>query len=395
MGELTDDYVSWMRQQRRVARQTPDQQAMTHAGDRPAEPFRPEPMVRAPVRFMGERYEIPGTSIPERNAEASEGLSQIGLPQGPGDLALGAVLGPLGRPLGALTKAGVAGAGLSLDPERAEAMFAGLRARRPPMGALKQAEVMRQGREPPAYIHDDTGIHYGVDGNPRWELDDSRATRLFLPKENAAPRALQDVWDHPELWAQYPDIGRDIGVEVRRLNGPNAAFYPQDQILAISPMAPNPRRAIAHETQHAIQDVEGWAPGASQDSLGSYLAEPVRQRMLQLEGAGRLTPDERKELLVLSQEYRRRMSDPDHQFRLYRNSAGEVEARNAEERLNWDDWERAKTPPWSSADTEASRQIVHPTPRDMMQMFYQWRHRGMPTAERDRLIQYARDLESR
>ncbi|MEY2654402.1 MAG: hypothetical protein RLZZ524_1430 [Pseudomonadota bacterium] len=394
---LDADYAAWRRQQARISRQSPDQQAMTHAGARPAPT--PERRVPAPFRFMGERYELP-VSLPESNAPQAESLSQMALPQGPGDLALAAVAGPMGRPLGALGRAALGGAGLSMDPERAEAMFMGLKARRPPMGALKQAEIMHQKGAPRPYIWEDERVYYGPDGHPRWELDDSRMAldpnALRLPRENARPRPLQDVLDHPELYEQYPHLGSDVSVEVRRLGGSQAEWNPEDKIISLSPMVNKPVSAISHEVQHAIQDFEGWNGGAAPVSMSQWLHMPHLTRMKELEispGTPRpdLSPEAAREYRMLSREWRSGTEDA-RAFRDYERSAGETESRNTEARLTWDDWERGQTPPWSSASVAEPRQILHPRLSTMQKQYNDWYRNGIPQEERDRLIEYARSI---
>lgn len=354
-----------------------------------------------PFRFMGERYEIPGSSIPKSNTEASESLSQFVLPQGPGDLALAAAAGPLGRPLGALGRVALGGAGLSMDPERAEATFLGFnRARRAPVGALKQADAMRAKGAPDAWVHQDTGIHYGPDGQPRWELDDSRVMRdpsaLRLPPEGRPARPLQDVYNDPDLWMQYPEIGRDVGVEVRRTGGAQAAWNNDDKIIAISPMANKPGSSLLHEIQHAIQDAEGFNGGTSPTAMSAWLHAGHLQRMRELEGPNYvrrpdLTREELQEYDRLRREYRRGMDDH-RAFRDYERSAGETESRNTQTRMMWDEWERSRTPPWSSADVEVPRQILHPPIGIMHGDFRMISQGGLPATQRDRLIEYARSI---
>lgn len=394
---LDADYAAWRRQQARISRQSPDQQAMTHAGARPAPT--PEKRVPAPFRFMGERYELP-VSLPESNAPQAESLSQMALPQGPGDLALAAVAGPMGRPLGALARSAIGGAGLSMDPERADAMFMGLKARRPPTGALKQAEIMRQKGAPPGWIWEDERVYYGPDGNPRWELDDSRMatdpSALHLPKENRPARPLQDVYDDPDLWAQYPEIGREVGVDVRRLNGPEAVWDADAKLISLSPMNNKPVSSLAHEIQHAIQTHEGWNGGTSPRTMSAWLHTGHLQRMKELEGKDflprpDLTPAEQREYMTLSSQYRRGMEES-RAFRDYQRSAGETEARNTQARLSWDGWDRGQTPPWSSADIAESRQILHPPLSVMKDQFHTLPRGGLPVADRDRLIEYARSI---
>lgn len=400
---LDADYAAWRRQQARISRQTPDQQAMTHAGARP--PPRPEERVPQPFRFMGERYEIPGTSIPKSNTESAENLSQFVLPQGPGDLALAAVAGPVARPLGALTRAAIGGAGLSMDPERADAMFLGFtKAKAPPRAALSEASRWL-GRAPESRVWEDTGVMVGRDGRPRWEIDDSNA-RLRMPAEGGVER-LDRVWEHPELFRQYPRLS-SIKVGVEDPGDPRIAGYydPANRKIVVSPYGGDARGTVAHEVQHAVQDMEGHTSGGLPDLLTTYATLPMRQRRLALydkyqsKGLGGMTAGEIDELKTL-QEQLKALEHPDAQKVFYDRSFGEVEARNTEARLGLDDHYRRQTYPGLTMDVAMSETYAHPSIRDMNKAVERYNvgvrrlSPSMPDPARDRLITYARELETR
>ncbi len=404
---LDADYAAWRRQNARIQRQTPDRQAMTHASPRPA-PV-PEERVPVPFRFMGERYELPVGRIPESNAPAAEGLSSMALPQGPGDLALGFAAGPMGV-IGkgfvkGLARGAVGGTGLSMDPERADAMFLGFnKAKAPPRGALNEF-TRGYGRAPESRLWEDTGVMVGRDGKPRWEIDDS-AARLRMPAEGGVER-LDRVWEHPELFRQYPRLS-SIKVGVEDPGDPRIAGYydPAQRKIVISPYGGDARATVAHEVQHAVQDMEGHTSGGLPDLLTTYATLPMRQRRLALyekyqnQGLGGMTAGEIDELKTLQVQLEA-LKDPLAQKVFYDRSFGEVEARNTEARLGLDDYYRRQTYPGLTMDVAMSETYAHPSIKDMTKAVerYNVGVRGlapsMPNPERDRLLSYARELENR
>ncbi|MEY4932064.1 MAG: hypothetical protein RLZZ403_384 [Pseudomonadota bacterium] len=403
---LDADYAAWRRQQARISRQSPDQQAMTHAGARPAPT--PERRVPAPFRFMGERYELP-VSLPESNAPQAESLSQMALPQGPGDLALAAAVGPMAKlgsgAMSVIGRAIVGGAGLSMDPDSADAMFLGFnKAKAPPRGALGDFQ-RGYGRVPESRLWEDTGVMVGRDGKPRWEIDDSTA-RLNLPAQGNSVR-LDRAWEHPELFRQYPRLS-GMRVAVEDTGDPRIAGYynPQERKIVVSPYGGDARGTIAHEVQHAVQDAEGHTSGGLPDLLTTYATLPMRQRRVALydkyqrTGLGGMTAGEIDELKTL-QDQLKALEHPTAQRVFYDRSFGEAEARNTEARLGLDDYYRRLTPPTSTMDVAMSETYAHPSIKDMNRAVERYNGSvralspSMPNPERDRLINYARELGDR
>jgi hypothetical protein len=180
------------------------------------------------------------------------------------------------------------------------------------------------------------------------------------------------------------------------MNGSQAGWNTDDKIIGISPMANSPMSSLLHEIQHAIQDAEGFNPGASPRTISAWLHAGHLQRMKELEGSNYLprpdlTPAELREYRSLSSQYRSGMEDS-RAFRDYQRSVGETESRNTEDRMSWDDWERGKTPPWSSATVAEPRQILHPPMSVMKSDFNAISNGGLPMSQRDRLIEYARSI---
>ena len=144
---------------------------------------------------------------------------------------------------------------------------------------------------------------------------------------------------------------------------------------------------VMHESQHGIQELEGFASGGSlSDGFGKELRKKriaankvieetgeqmkrniqIRDR-LEAEGASkeRLKPYEDEYKQLISQ---RMKVIPDAQIsnidiaeadnRGYRRLAGEAEARNVQTRLDYDMDKRIANPPWSTLDVPESELIV-------------------------------------
>lgn len=214
---------------------------------------------------------------------------------------------------------------------------------------------------------------------------------------------LEDVVDAPELFRAYPQL-KELKVEFGRLSGNARGYYaPGSKTIRL------PRRAdilqnatrstLAHEIQHAIQDIEGFASGASpelmmpkdlviwrdMERLRIYRQSESWQQYVRLrdeifdseDPSARLAElgqleqnsdvqEVLKELNRLREKwgYDENISralnsddwlpggevgttlneaDPDFQLRQYYRVAGEVEARNVQDRLDMTDEQRRQT----------------------------------------------------
>ena len=200
--------------------------------------------------------------------------------------------------------------------------FAGEKAKTANRSLLKQAEQMAEQGASKEEILQKTGWFTGLDGQWRYELDDSKmqiaADRMKekydawleedirrwqkddpnLSREEATaaiqqaeqmPLTLGEMLDYPELFAAYPEL-QDVNVWMMDEDSENSAEYNPDSntILLYRDGIRNAKRSLIHEIQHIIQGIEGFAPGAPQGATGDA----------------------------------------------YRNNAGEIEARTAADRRN-------------------------------------------------------------
>lgn len=128
---------------------------------------------------------------------------------------------------------------------------------------------------PTGTTRDKTGWFRGVDGKWRYEISDR--TMMFKPghtplelKENQVYR-LGDVIEHPELFAQYPDM-KDINFKVTDAEGAGGYWDWRNNLIVVSNQTPKHATyyldTLVHEIQHAVQTWEGFANGASAE--GDY-----------------------------------------------------------------------------------------------------------------------------
>lgn len=173
---------------------------------------------------------------------------------------------------------------------------------------------------------------------------------------------LDDVLVHPELFEAYPEL-RNIKIKIADLGNPRlyGSFNSVDNLLSINSKAAGMtnkemRSTIAHEVQHAVQGLEGFARGANEGIWGLQRQwkkddwKPMRNS---------LSPDLQREFdqwrsaynqsntqamadieeRVTDADFRRVIGayqlahDPRTNFQLYQDTAGEREARDTQARL--------------------------------------------------------------
>jgi hypothetical protein len=412
------DIEAYEKRRDKVARQPADIQSMTHIGDKPRRPVQVDTGYFGKVGAGDAPYDVAGPAsgalstlyglktLPLYMTPAAPAAAASDFAEGfaSGD-PLQAGLGALGTPGRAAKAVGVAGA--AMMPSDANAMLLGFgKARFAPMGRLKAAEDALGRQRYRGHVWEDEGVYVGKDGKPRWEIDDSNA-RMRIMRQGDVTN-LDRAWDHPELFRQYPDLKKvEVGVEDME-PGWGGYFDPRKNRIVISPYANSPLGVIGHETQHAIQGLEGFAPGGEGQLISAYSQLPWRDQQLMLwdkyqqVGAAGMTAKEIDALKAIQDRlaaFKDPKIGPAIAHDLYRRSAGEVEARNVETRLGWDDELRRKTPPWQSADMPEAEQYVHPPVDEMAQRVRDMNARVRAivpqTDDRARLIAYARELGAR
>lgn len=200
---------------------------------------------------------------------------------------------------------------------------------------------------------------------------------------NALP--LDHVLSHPLLFAAYPGL-RAIMVTVDRSLGNGARLATREDGSWVITLGPGYQlRALLHEIQHAIQEIEGFAMGGSPERFkimkrqslplevlngaiavrhaASQAAMEVKQFRLHAPRFLRELPSrawaeaEKETLESLNRQMEEALlaTTPTES---YSRLAGEVEARNVERRAGLSPQQRIDIAPWDTADRAAAEQLI-------------------------------------
>jgi hypothetical protein len=234
--------------------------------------------------------------------------------------------------------------------------------------ALKRGEDAETVRQRFGWFQDPTG-------DWKYEISDHRAQ---LATDETGRYRL----DHPELRRAYPDLLDSLKIDempgtdnLGRANPTVADYTPSTNTARVNPSrVANPEaalRALMHEVQHGVQDVEGHSPGTSQHSaevnylvgteyasMGQSIIDrqntirQVRDGWLKrnpdvsLDDFYRQYPGWAKAYDDLLAEARNLPTADEFAFNKYNSALGEVEARDTMNRLRLTPDQRKKDPPY-------------------------------------------------
>jgi Large polyvalent protein associated domain 23 len=215
----------------------------------------------------------------------------------------------------------------------AAGVFGGKLSRTADLPKLGKASKMEAVGAPPEDIWNETGWFRGADRQWKYEIPDTGATAInrgvrdegnLLNPEYMGP--LSDFLNHPELYEAYPStrsIPTNItinpeegtsGFHWRATGDRPSRLGLQTPIEWGDPNVGGMDPAIFHELDHVLQQREGFARGSNPEAeLGRVAGRPVPPEL-----AGRGMTPERWQAELANE--------------LYRRQAGEVSARNAENR---------------------------------------------------------------
>lgn len=173
---------------------------------------------------------------------------------------------------------------------------------------------------------------------------------------------LEDVIDHEELFQAYPQL-RNVRVEFKELPGNTQGYFsPSENKIALDrKLRSAPEATIIHEIQHAIQKAEGFASGASPEYWQQHRDEAkeariadIREEIARLEeqlpwDLNRWTAED-DAIEAKIGELEDSIIDIQNgvgmdSYDLYRNTAGEIEARDAASRRGLTPEQRRAAPP--------------------------------------------------
>ena len=159
--------------------------------------------------------------------------------------------------------------------------FAGEKAATANKLTLENAKAMLEAGADPETVRRETGWYKGYDGKWRFEIDDSK----IEIKEVHIFNYLGDMISHPELFTAYPEL-KDVPVSFQKLDGARGqytrnsgyAFGDIDIDISLKNNHEELKSTLIHEIQHAIQDYEEFARGASPDYWERKSAEGYDSR---------------------------------------------------------------------------------------------------------------------
>ena len=256
---------------------------------------------------------------------------------------------------------------------------------------LAVAREMEQSGKDVKSIRLATGWEKGVDGKWRYEVPDSEfsegvkrlinqqkkhgISETWVPNE----MKLNEVISDDELFKSYPEFN-DVEVSINiRKDQPNKGSFSSNlldlELGSINVQANNFetfKSILAHEIQHAIQDIEGFARGGSlktfrtrSNYLDEYKALIDGQNYNELsikydngELLGKEKEDYEKLDKYLNSLLEKANTANEDALNEYRRLAGEVESRNVQSRMNMTPEERLNTLLSETEDVAREDQIV-------------------------------------
>jgi hypothetical protein len=216
------------------------------------------------------------------------------------------------------------GTGLPMAEAGSAGIFGGRLARTADQRMADLAETMSARGKDPEEIRRATGwFQHPSDNRWRFEIPDNRAGLTYLPTEEGATASGKTghLFEHPDLYKAYPDL-RDLKMSITKDPYASGVFYPPESADAgIHLSIPSYKKGSAigvHELQHGVQDIEGFSPGTAPNWYAKILEQQLRRN---------------------NQPYDFKKLD-DAAYQHYMNTSGEVEARNAVNRMYYSPLER-------------------------------------------------------
>jgi site-specific DNA-cytosine methylase len=259
----------------------------------------------------------------------------------------------------------------SLAGERGAAAADKAEERTARMDNLSVARKMEEKKKDAKAIKMATGWERGADGKWRYEMPDAKIKdTMDVGGGHIVKRyeddmlwnggKLFDVIDAPELFKAYPQLkGVRIDTDAIMNDMPSHGEYDSktNTITIHADELKYMNDILNHEIQHAIQGIEGFATGGSPTTIRGEVKKrfnEVTKQIKQLRAEGK--EDEAKALIEKNRGlYDAYMKNDD--FNSYKSLAGEVEARNVQERMNMTPEERRKTLAESTEDVARKDQI--------------------------------------
>ena len=229
--------------------------------------------------------------------------------------------------------------------------YSGVRAKTANRSALQKAVEMRNQEKSNEEIRKETGWFIGMDGKWRFEISDADirfdAEGDLQGKNKNDVKTLADYISHDKLFEAYPDLA-EVPVYFAEIQNGSYGSYSRglDEITLNRSLLEDPKElldTLVHEVQHAIQERERFAPGASKAYWNRRLEE----------GGDVRTRKEKQEVARLQKELdEMKKSDPEFVADMEKlNKMAPSVSRGA---INWDTLEQIEPDPpeWVAFDKE-------------------------------------------
>ena len=249
--------------------------------------------------------------------------------------------------------------------------------------AAEKAKMLADMGTDPRTIWQQTGTWKGPDNKWRQEISDeaSRMTEKVhsdITSKHFFYDPMSDALKHEQLFQAYPEL-RNIKTTVTAQEQPKGSFSVlRNEIEASGPSSLAQRSTALHELQHAIQQKEGFARGGSPSNMITELENIAKQKRQESQSLFRessandpldptrlVKPGARAKGLQLEKEAREleekallAFHSGQARFDLYRQLAGEAEARATQKRRNLTDQERMRDFPEYSYDVPINELII-------------------------------------
>lgn len=168
------------------------------------------------------------------------------------------------------------------------------------------------------------------------DADDSGTLGRLKGWPGSTNMRLGDVFNHPRLYEQYPDLA-DIPLHYADLGkGTRGGTLPDPSMRIILNSRLDPETAhsvLLHELQHAVQEKEGFLLGSAPSDARAALSEFYNRQVSAANEAAK-AGDPQAEYAARQQGISAaKLFNPKGAYAAYRGTPGEVEARNVQERF--------------------------------------------------------------
>lgn len=208
--------------------------------------------------------------------------------------------------------------------------------------AYNRAEIAGDTAEQQRLYDELTATEFGF----QFETYVDALQRANATKNNPWGGALADYINHPELFANYPQL-RDVGLEFHKLPEGTRGEFDGDTVTLDESLLTEPEDVLIHEIQHAIQSAEGFARGASPEYWS---------RQLQNGYDGR-TENVRREAARLRDEYNG-IRDREPEFFDAMIALEEMTPDVPRGAVNWDTLEQIEEDPIEWQQYDAAREAA-------------------------------------